>query len=35
VSGWAVIDGVAYYQISSGDWAGLWLAESSATQLHV
>jgi spore germination protein YaaH len=35
VSGWAVIDGIAYYQISSGDWAGLWLAESSATQLHV
>lgn len=35
VSAWAVINGTPHYLVSSGPWAGLWLAESSATRLHV
>jgi hypothetical protein len=35
VSGWAVINGTPRFLVSSGPWAGLWLAETSATRLHV
>jgi spore germination protein YaaH len=35
VSAWAVINGRAYFLISSGTLAGTWLPESSATRLHV
>jgi hypothetical protein len=35
VSRWAVINGVPHYFVSSGPWAGRWLRETSATQLHV
>jgi hypothetical protein len=35
VSAWAVINGTPRYLVSSGPWAGLWLADTSATRLHV
>jgi spore germination protein YaaH/uncharacterized protein YraI len=35
VSAWAVINGRAYFLVSTGTWAGTWLPESTATRLHV
>jgi spore germination protein YaaH len=35
VSAWAVINGTPRYLVSSGPWAGMWLADTSATRLHV
>ena len=35
VSAWAVINGRAHYQVSTGTWAGTWLPESTATRLRV
>ena len=35
VAGWAVINGVPRFLVSSGPWAGKWLADTSATRLHV
>ncbi|HEY7525706.1 MAG TPA: glycosyl hydrolase family 18 protein [Candidatus Limnocylindria bacterium] len=35
VAAWAVINGTPRYLVSSGPWAGMWLAETSDTRLHV
>jgi hypothetical protein len=35
VSAWAVINGTPHYLVSSGAWVGLWLADTTATRLHV
>jgi hypothetical protein len=35
VSAWAVINGTPRYLVVGGPWAGMWLAETSATRLHV
>jgi hypothetical protein len=35
VSAWAIINGTPRYLVSSGTWAGLWLADTKATTLHV
>jgi spore germination protein YaaH len=35
VSAWAIVNGAPRYLVSSGTWAGLWLADTSAADLHV
>ena len=35
VSAWAVINGTPRYLVSTGAWAGMWLAETGETRLHV